>query len=141
MTAAKRLEKLVDERINLKGYSVPAATALDAARMRKGDCSEHAYLLAALARAVGLPSRVASGVLFAARFQKKSNVFVYHMWTEIRIGDRWVPFDGTRPQQAGSVTHILLATDPMTSILPVQGTMALMRLIGQLEIEVDSITY
>lgn len=141
MTAAVRLERFVDARINLKGYSVPAATALDAAKMRKGDCSEHAYLLAAAARAVGLPSRVASGALFAPRFQQKSNIFVYHMWTEIRIGDEWVPFDATRPEQAGSVTHILLATDPMTSMLPVRGTMILLRLLGQLDIEVESVTY
>jgi hypothetical protein len=136
---ATRLEKFVHGWIKRKGYGVGAATALDTAKLRRGDCSEHAYLMAAMARAVGLPSRVASGALFAHRFQQRKNVFVYHMWTELRIGGQWVGYDATRPEVSVGATHLVLATDDMNALLPVQSSMALMRALGQLNIKIDAI--
>ncbi|HTE42031.1 MAG TPA: transglutaminase-like domain-containing protein, partial [Steroidobacteraceae bacterium] len=50
--------------VDLLGY----ATAADALRSRSGDCTEYATLLAAAARAEGVPSRIAIGLVYAARF-------------------------------------------------------------------------
>ena len=43
---------------------LPDATAAEVARSREGDCTEHAVLLAALARARGIPARVAMGLVY-----------------------------------------------------------------------------
>lgn len=136
LLAAKRLETFVYGHIDKKGYAVPAATALDVAKARQGDCSEHAYLLAALARAVRIPSRVVSGLLFAPRFLGKKSVFVYHMWAELWLGSGWVPFDATRPKPGVGVTHLALATDDMNSMVPLGGTAIIMRTMGQMSIKV-----
>lgn len=141
LTAARRLEAFVFRYIKKKGYEIPAATALDVARARQGDCSEHAYLLAGLARAMGIPSRVVSGVLFAPRFMTKKNIFVYHMWTELWLGKGWVPFDGTRPKPGVGVTHMALATDPMDSMVPMGGAAIIMRTMGQMSIKVIKVAY
>jgi len=140
LEVAKRLEEFVFKYVNEKDYSVAAATALDVAKTRKGDCSEHAYLLAALARAAGLPSRVVSGLLFAPKFMDKRNIFIYHMWAEMRLGGKWVPFDATRPVPGVGVTHISLAVDDMSSMIPIGGTAIIMRTIGQMAIQVKEVT-
>ncbi len=140
LEVAKRLEEFVFKYIKAKDYSVAAATALDVAKGRRGDCSEHAYLLAALARATGLPSRVVSGLLFAPEFMDKKNIFIYHMWAEVWIGGKWVPFDGTRPKPGVGVTHISLAVDDMSSMIPIGGTAIIMRTIGQMAIQVKEVT-
>jgi len=119
-----------------KGYSLPAATALDVARLKRGDCSEHAFLLAALGRIVGLPSRVASGLIFTPTFNEHRNVFVYHMWTEFLIGGTWIPFDGTRPQPGVGPTHIVIATDSLTAMFPMAATTALLQALGKIRIKV-----
>lgn len=58
-----------------------------------GDCTEHAVLLAALARSVGRPARVALGILIA-RIDGEARAFG-HAWAEIHEGGRWVPVDAT----------------------------------------------
>ncbi len=58
-----------------------------------GDCTEHAVLLTALARAVGRPARVAVGLLIA-RIDGEPRAFG-HAWAEIHEGGHWVPVDAT----------------------------------------------
>ena len=66
-------------------------TASDVARSHSGDCKAHAVYLAALARARGIPARVAVGLVYSDRLA----AFGYHMWTEVYIDGRWIPLDGT----------------------------------------------
>ncbi len=135
LETALRLERFVYEYIEDKDYSIASATALDTARERKGDCTEHAYLFAAMARALGLPARVVSGLLFAPSFLDKQNVFVYHMWNEVHLGGKWVPFDSTRPDPGVGVTHIALATDDMNAMIPIGGAAVIMKTMGAMSIE------
>jgi len=62
-----------------------------------GFCYQKAILLAALARAVGIPARLGfadiRNHLMSKEFSKKmfgSNVLVYHGWAELYIDDSWV---------------------------------------------------
>lgn len=135
LETALRLERFVYDYIEDKDYSVASATALDTARERKGDCTEHAYLFAALARALGLPARVVSGLLFASSFMDIQNVFVYHMWNEVHLGGKWVPFDSTRPDPGVGVTHIALAVDDMNAMIPISGAAVIMKTMGAMSIE------
>ena len=63
------------------------------ARTGAGDCTEHAVLLTALARAVGRSARVAVGLLLA-RIDGSPQA-LGHAWSEIHEGGRWLPVDAT----------------------------------------------
>ena len=56
------------------------ATASETARTRTGDCSEYAVLLAALLRALGIPSRTASGLVYL--HTENGGNFGWHMWSQ-----------------------------------------------------------
>jgi transglutaminase-like putative cysteine protease len=86
--------------------SVPnAVQVLD---QRKGDCNEHAVLYAALARAAGLPTRIASGVVYMPGDGDDPGAFYYHAWNEVWLGG-WVAVDPTFGQFPADATHVKLA--------------------------------
>ncbi len=101
---AVALEKFVHDTIKLKDFSQAFATAAEVARTPEGDCTEHAVLLAALARARGIPARVAIGLVY----QPSTQSFGYHMWNELWIGDRWVPLDATLGRGGIGAAHLML---------------------------------
>ncbi|MBK8860886.1 MAG: transglutaminase domain-containing protein [Sphingomonadales bacterium] len=60
----------------------------------RGDCTEDAVLLAALARTAGIPARVASGLVYdRERFHGARDAFLPHSWTLAWIDGRWRSFD------------------------------------------------
>jgi hypothetical protein len=88
LTAFVRSHMSVD-RIDMLGYG----TAIEALRTRRGDCTEYAVLLAALGRAVGIPTRVAIGSVYARQFEGHRHVFVPHAWVQAWTGTGWQSFD------------------------------------------------
>jgi hypothetical protein len=69
----------------------PAAEAL---ARRRGDCTESAVLLAALGRATGIPTKVASGLVYSRdAYHGASNVFLPHSWVLAYVGGQWRSFD------------------------------------------------
>lgn len=82
--------------------SLPSALAvLDAQR---GDCNEHTVLFTALARAAGLPTRVAVGLVWSDELDG----FGYHAWPEVWTGNGWWATDPTLGQRQADATHIKL---------------------------------
>jgi hypothetical protein len=79
--ASVRTEKFVHDYITRKDFSTAFASAAEVAETRQGDCTEHAVLLAALCRALGIPARVAIGLVYVPHEQG----FGYHMWTEVYV--------------------------------------------------------
>jgi transglutaminase-like putative cysteine protease len=79
--------------------TVGMPTALTALDSKKGDCNEHAVLFTALARAAGLPARVAAGVVYL------DGAFYYHAWSEVWLG-QWVATDPVFHQFPADATHI-----------------------------------
>lgn len=70
------------------------ATAAEAFASRNGDCTEHALLLAAMARAAGIPARVVVGIAYSnERFLGRKYVFVPHAWVQVWNGQRWQSYD------------------------------------------------
>lgn len=92
-TAARRIEAFVRNYISKKDLSVGYASALEVARSRQGDCSEHAVLGAALCRAAGVPARVVTGLVYVGDFAGRRQTFGPHAWYEARIGGAWVGYD------------------------------------------------
>lgn len=69
-------------------------SALDTLERRRGDCTEAAVLLAALGRAAGIPTRVASGVSYSRQsYHGVSNAFIPHSWVVAYVDGRWRSFD------------------------------------------------
>lgn len=97
-----------------------ALTTLDSGR---GDCNEHAVLFAALARATGIPCRIAAGVLFMRE------AFYYHAWNEVLINGRWLSVDTTTNQLPADLGHIKFIEGETKEQIRIGG------LLGQLTIE------
>lgn len=60
----------------------------------KGDCDDQAVLLASLLESIGHPTR------FVAIRMKPFGPYV-HVFTETKIGARWIPLETTEPWPAG----------------------------------------
>ncbi|UCG15713.1 MAG: transglutaminase domain-containing protein [Phycisphaerales bacterium] len=131
-----RLRRYVTDTISDKNLSVGFATASEVARNRQGDCSEHAVLLAALGRAVGIPSRVVYGIVYVPTFQATDNVFGFHMWVQFFIGEKWVDFDAAQGESDCNPTHIAFTTSSMKDVSMADFAFPLLRIIGQLKLEV-----
>jgi transglutaminase-like putative cysteine protease len=101
--------------------SIPSA--LEVLSRREGDCNEHTTLYTALARAAGIPTRMAAGIVYM------ENGFYYHAWPEVWL-DGWVPIDPTFNQFPADATHIRFVTgnlDRQSDII---------KLVGKLRVNV-----
>jgi hypothetical protein len=130
--AAVALERYVGGHITGKGYSQAFATAADVFESRKGDCTEHAVLLAALARARGIPARVAMGLVYDGNTQS----FLYHMWTEVFVGKRWIPLDATLAEGGIGAAHLKLAHSSLQGASAFSSFLPVARVAGRLKIEI-----
>ena len=99
-----------------------AATVL---RTRSGDCNEHAALFTALARADGIPTRIAAGLAYVG------GKFYYHAWPEVYLTD-WVAVDPTFGQVPADAGHLRFTLGGLSR------QAELLRLIGTLKIDVVS---
>jgi hypothetical protein len=104
--------------------SVP--NAVETLENRIGDCNEHAVLLAALARAAGIPAEVEAGVVYLR------GRFFYHAWNVFYLRDwgGWVTADAVLGQMPADVTHIRFVRGDADRQLDLVG------LIGRLKLEV-----
>jgi transglutaminase-like putative cysteine protease len=74
-------------------------------REPSGDCSEHALLFVALARAAGVPAREVGGLMYMGDEVK---AFGWHAWAEVALDGLWVEVDPTWNQMEPDATHILV---------------------------------
>lgn len=133
---AVALERYVHEAVRDKTFSHAMASAAEVARTREGDCTEHAVLLAALARAADLPARVAVGLVYFDRGEDPRHVFGYHMWTEIYVDDRWIPMDATLGQGGIGAAHLKLAHGSLKDANLLGSFLPVVNVLGRLKIDV-----
>ena len=96
-TQMYNLQEFVRRYIRNKNLSVGYASALEVANKPEGDCTEHAVLLAALGRAVGIPTRVVYGLAYTDHYAGDNHVFVPHAWMQAWVSGRWQSFDAALP--------------------------------------------
>ena len=85
-----------------KKPTVSLPSALEVLRTRVGDCNEHTALYVAMARAQGIPSRIAVGLVHLR------GAFYYHAWAEVYLeveGPRAVAARGPDPQPVPRRRH------------------------------------
>jgi hypothetical protein len=107
--AVKRIESFVSKYIENRNLSVGYASAAEVAASKVGDCSEFAVLTASMCRAIGIPARVVSGLVYVKAFGGRENVFGGHAWVEAYVGDKWIGLDETRAPKGFGPGHIALA--------------------------------
>lgn len=98
--------------------------ALTTLSTRRGDCNEHAALFAAMARNVGIPTRIVAGITF------HEGDFYYHAWNEVCVGDIWLSLDTTKNSIPADVTHIKFVEGETSEQIKIGA------LLGRLKIEV-----
>ncbi len=84
-----------------KDLTISLPSAVDILEVRKGDCNEHTSLYTALARSVGLPTKICVGIVY------KDGYFYYHAWPAVFLGS-WLPMDPTFGQEVADAAHIKL---------------------------------
>ncbi len=130
------LRRFVHGYIDAKNLSVGMATAGEVARTRQGDCTEHAVLLAAMCRAINVPSRLASGLVYVDNWPGMGSVFGYHAWTQAWVDGRWIDLDAAlSDDHAFDATHILLSTTDLADGRWTNDVVKMADLIGRLKIE------
>ncbi|KJV36907.1 transglutaminase-like domain-containing protein [Luteibacter yeojuensis] len=102
----RRLRSWTSDHLRDKGLDVGYATALDTLRDLNGDCTEHAVLLAAFARSLGIPARVVTGIVYADRYAGANRVFIPHAWVQAWVDERWQNFDSALTRY--DTTHIAM---------------------------------
>jgi hypothetical protein len=107
--AVKKIEAFVSKYIENRSLSVGYASAAEVAASKVGDCTEFAVLTASMCRAIGIPARVVSGLVYVKAFGGRENVFGGHMWVEAYVGDKWIGLDATRTPKGFDAGHIALA--------------------------------
>jgi hypothetical protein len=132
---AVKIEHWVFQNIRDKNFATAFAPASEVARNLTGDCSEHAVLSAALCRAVGIPSRVAVGLLYMDDDRRRLKGFGFHMWHEVYVNGRWVALDASWDQSTVDAAHIKLADTSLEGVSPFEAFLPILRVQGKLEIE------
>lgn len=125
---AERLVRYVNDLLEKKP-TVSLPSAREVLRTKVGDCNEHTALYVAMARSLGIPSRIAVGLAYTR------GAFYYHAWPEVYIdegGGRglWIPVDPTFNQFPADAMHVRFVRGGLAEqarILP---------LIGKLDISI-----
>jgi hypothetical protein len=122
LTKAIRLVDWVYKNIDKRPVlSLP--DALSTLENRMGDCNEHAVLLAALARATGIPVKIEAGLVYL------NGRFYYHAWNLLYLG-KWITADALFGQIPVDVTHIRFASGQQKQQLD------LMSIIGKIKLKI-----
>ncbi|BDG09412.1 transglutaminase-like domain-containing protein [Anaeromyxobacter paludicola] len=90
-----------------KVYGASHDRATEVLAAGKGDCTEHALLFLALARAAGVPARGVHGLVYT-RYADGVPALYWHAWAEVKAGDEWIAVDPTFDQPVADATHVAL---------------------------------
>jgi hypothetical protein len=114
-----------------KQLTVGWPSATDVLASKSGDCHEHTVLFTALARSLGIPTRMVAGLV---SYQDR---FYYHAWPEVWVppsaehpGGGWLPLDPTLGESVANPTHLGLVEADGEHLL------SLAQVVGQLRLHV-----
>lgn len=134
---AVALERYVHDKITSSNYSQAFNSAAEVMKTGEGDCTEHAVLLAALARASKVPARVVIGLVYTEQTGRPA--FGYHMWNELYLGDRWVPMDATLGRGGIGAAHLKLANSSLEGASALSSFLPVAQVAGRLRIEIEEV--
>jgi transglutaminase-like putative cysteine protease len=112
LETAERTYHWVRHSLSRGAFTPDDRGALRVLQDRAGDCTEHAYLLAALLRANGIPARVMGGYLMPESGLLRASG--YHNWAEFYYDGAWLLADAHQGNFARNAT-LYVATRVMSS--------------------------
>lgn len=121
-TAARKLADWVNKSVK-KQTSAGIPSAVEVLSNLSGDCNEHTVLFTALARSVGIPTRMDAGIVML------DGSFYYHAWPEVYVG-KWISIDPTFGQFPADATHIKLVEGGLDK------QVSIAKVVGKLSVEV-----
>ena len=80
-----------------------ALAPIDTMETKEGKCFDKAILFSALARSLGIPTKICLGIVYS-----KDGVFTYHAWNEVYVG-QWVAVDPSSSQFPLSAIYLKLS--------------------------------
>jgi transglutaminase-like putative cysteine protease len=119
--ASEKISHFVYGRLE-KAYGVSRDRATEVLALGKGDCTEHALLFTALARAAGIPARQVHGLVYA-QYDDKVPALYWHAWVEVRSGEEWIALDPTFDQPVADPTHVALGRGTQVDTVGLLGTL------------------
>ncbi len=122
----ERLARLNDWiQANIRKSPADTWSALDVLRTREAECQGHAYLFAALARSLRIPTRVVNGVVYS----DDHSGFLYHTWVESYADGRWIAIDPTFGALPADATHVkLVEGETLADLTPLAGWIGSLRM-------------
>lgn len=127
--AARQLMWWVNRQMTKVGSEPRPLSALEILQTKRGDCTEHAVLLAALAQAVGIPARMVAGLAYDA------GAYHYHAWNELYVG-QWVEMDPTWGEETVDAGHVQVAASALDSAAIARMSLASSKTMGMLKLKV-----
>ncbi len=110
---------------NVEKYpSAGIPSALAVLSTRQGDCNEHSVLFTAMARSLGIPTRIQLGVVY------QEDQFYYHAWVASWLDGKWQEYDPTFGQIQADAARIAFASGDMTDAA------SMVNFIGKIKIEI-----
>jgi transglutaminase-like putative cysteine protease len=125
LEAIRRIHRFVYEYVE-KVPTIGVPNGLEVLRARRGDCNEHTALFVSLARAAGIPSRIAAGLVYSRRIGD-TPAFYYHAWPEVELGG-WLPVDPTLDQFPADATHLKIVNGDLDRQVEIMGLLGRVRL-------------
>ncbi len=127
LAVAERINEWVFDNVSKKiTFSLPSA--VEVLDTREGDCNEHTALFVALARAAGIPSKTAIGLVY------HKGSFYYHAWPEVYVG-QWVAMDPTFGQPVADAMHVKLLEGELDQ------QSKLIQVIGKIKLSIKTYSY
>ncbi|MGB8951966.1 MAG: transglutaminase-like domain-containing protein [Candidatus Aminicenantales bacterium] len=128
--AALMLERWVAENMKFD-LGIVLAPSSEILKNRRGTCMGYAMLLATLARAAGIPSRVSIGYAYAL------GMFGGHAWTEVLVGDEWITLDAALISRGSAdAARICLLTSSFYSGVGSMGSGGSQQIFGHVGIQI-----
>jgi len=104
-------------------------SVLEVLESKHGDCAEHSILFATMARNLGIPTRVVTGLVYVG---DAVQALGGHAWNEVVIDGHWVPVDSTWDETKLNATHIRIGSG-------LRGLTSIGWTLGRVKLEVVSV--
>lgn len=122
LPALHALSAAISDNVNYDSYTTTTETkAEDAVQAGSGVCQDHAHIMIAGARELGIPARYVSGYILAG--QGNDSHVASHAWAEAYVDELgWVSFDPSNRQSATEEYVRLAIGFDYPSTAPVRGS-------------------
>ncbi|HSA34401.1 MAG TPA: transglutaminase-like domain-containing protein [bacterium] len=101
----RKVVSFVYGHITDKNYRHGTLSASETLEKRSGDCTEHAVLAAALLKALGVPTRMAYGLVLS-----DDGRFFFHNWILVHTGTGWTNADPTYDQFPADAARLFMTS-------------------------------